>query len=146
MMETGTALALLEDRRKQVGRLDRLAAGAAGLMERKLEHELRRRRHAQLAAGERRQHVEVLLERLQNFVRIQLEVAHDLRERVPLDLREREEDVLVGQQRVVAAPRFLDRAVDDPLGGLADLALCDVEVVHRPPPPDPGGPWTDILG
>ena len=110
------ALALLEDRREQVGRLDRLAAGAARLVERQLEHQLGRRRDAQLAAREGRQHVQVLLERLQNLVRIQLEIAHDLGERVPLDLREREEDVLVGQQRVIAAPRFLDGAVHDPLG------------------------------
>ena len=60
--------------------------------------------------------VEVLFERLQDLVRVQLEVAHHLREGVPLDLRERQEDVLVGQHRVVAAPRFLDGAVHDALG------------------------------
>ena len=84
--------------------------------------QLGRRRDAQLAPGERRQHLQVLFERLQDLVRIQLEVAHDLREHVPLDLGEREEDVFVGEQRVLAAPRFLDRAVDDPLRGFADLA------------------------
>ena len=125
------ALAFLEDGREQVRRLDRLAAGAARLMERQLEHELGRRRDAQLAVGEGRQHLQMLLEPLQNLVRIQLEIAHDLRERVPLDLREREEDVFVGEQRVIAAPRFLNRAVDDPLGGFTNLALCDVEVVHE---------------
>jgi hypothetical protein len=57
----------------------------------------------------------VLFERLQNLVRVQLEVTHDLGERVPLDLSEREEDVFVGQQHVVAAAGFLHRAVDDSL-------------------------------
>ena len=65
--------------------------------------------------GKRRQHVQVLFERLQNLVGIQLQVAHHLCERVPLHLREREEDVFVGQQRVVAAPGFLNRAVHDAL-------------------------------
>ena len=49
-----------------------------------------------------RERLEVLLERLQDLMRIQVEVAHDLPEHVPLDLRERQADVLVGQQRVLA--------------------------------------------
>jgi hypothetical protein len=52
---------------------------------------------------------------LQDLVRVQRQVAHDLRERVPLDLGEREEDVLIGQQRVIAAAGLFDRAIDDPL-------------------------------
>ncbi len=43
----GNALALLEDRREQVDRLDRLAARAARVVERQLEQQLGRRRHAQ---------------------------------------------------------------------------------------------------
>jgi hypothetical protein len=38
--------------------------------------------------------------------------------------------VFIGEQRVIAAPRFFNRAIHDPLGGLANLALCDIEVVH----------------
>jgi hypothetical protein len=72
----------------------------------------------------------MLFECLQNLVRIQLEIAHDLGKRVPFDLREGEEDVLVGEQRVITPSRFLDSAIDDTLCGFADLALCDVEVVH----------------
>ena len=60
------ALRFLEDRREQVGRFDRLASRAAGVMERQLEDELGRRRDAQLAPGERRHHVQVLFDRLQN--------------------------------------------------------------------------------
>ena len=116
------ALGFLEHRGEEVGRLDRLPAGAAGVVQRELEDELGRRRDAQLAAGERRHHVQVLLDRLQDRVRVQLDVAHHFGEHVPLDLREREKDVLVGQQRVLAAARFLDRAVDDALRGFADLA------------------------
>ena len=37
------------------------------------------------------------------------------REHVPFDLRERQEDVLVRQQRVLAATGLLDRAIDDAL-------------------------------
>ena len=72
----------------------------------------------------------MLLELLQNLVRVQLEIAHDLGKRVPFDLREREEHVLVGQQRVIATPGFFDGPVHDALCRLTDLALCDVEVVH----------------
>ena len=48
---------------------------------------------------------------------------------VPLNLREREEDVLVGEQRVLAAPRLLERAVDDPLRGFAQS--CSVRCRDR---------------
>ena len=116
------ALRFLEHRREQVGGFDRLPAGAAGVVERQLEDELGRRRHAQIAAGERRHHVQVLFDRLEDRVRIQLDVAHDLGEHVPFDLREREKDVFVGQQRMLAAPRFFDRAIDDALRGFANLA------------------------
>ena len=91
-------------------------------MQRQLEDELGRRRDAQLAAGERRHHVQVLFDRLKNGVRVQLDVAHHFREHVPFDLREREKHMFVGQQRVLAAPRLFDRAVDDALRGFADLA------------------------
>ena len=58
----------------------------------------------------------MLFERLQDLVRVQAEVAHDLPEHVPLDLREREADVLVGQQRVLAAARLVEGAIHDALG------------------------------
>ncbi len=116
------ALRFLEHRREQVGGFDRLAAGAAGVMQRQLEDELGRRRHAQLAAGKRRHHVEVFFDRLQDGVRIQLDVAHHLGEHVPFDLRERQKEMFVGEQRVLAAARFFDRAVDDALCGFANLA------------------------
>ena len=116
MIETGIALRLLEDRREEVGRLDGVPAGAAGVQQRQLEQQLRGRRDAQIAARHARQHPQVLFERLQNLVRIELEVAHDLPEHVPFDLRERQADVLVGQQRVFAAARLVERAVHDALG------------------------------
>ena len=76
----------------------------------------------------------MLFERLQNLVRIQLEVAHDLAEHVPLGLGERQADVLVGQQRVFAAPRLFERAVDDALGRVGQLVLRNIEVFSRRPP------------
>src|SRR4051812_48272478 len=99
-------------------------------MERELEHQLRRRRNAEFPARKRGQDLKVLLQRLKDLVRIELEIAHHLGERVPLDLREREKYVFVGQQRVITPPRFLDGAVNDALSRLTNLALCDVEVVH----------------
>ena len=59
--------------------------------------------------------LQVLLEGLQDGVRVQLEIAHHLREQVPFDLGERQEDVLVPEDRVVAPAGFLDRAIDNPL-------------------------------
>ena len=67
------ALALLEDRREEIGRFNRLPSSATRLVEGELEDKLGRRRHAELAPREGRQHVQVLFERLQN-----LEVAHHL--------------------------------------------------------------------
>ena len=55
-------------------------------------------------------------------MRIQLDVAHHLGEHVPLDLRKSEEQVLVGQQRVLAAARLFDGAIDDALRRFGDLA------------------------
>jgi hypothetical protein len=38
--------------------------------------------------------------------------------------------VLVGEQRVLSPPRFVDRAVNDTLCGLSQLVLWDIEVLH----------------
>ena len=123
------ALRLLEDRREEVGRLDGVAAAAARVQQRQLEEQLGRRRDAELAAGHARQQAQVLFERLQDFVGIQLEVAHDLPEHVPLGLRERQADVLVREQRVLAAAGLVERAIDDPLGRIGQLVLRNVEIV-----------------
>ena len=107
-----------------------LTAGAAGVVERELQHVLGRGGDARLAAVAAGRPCEVILERLDDLVRVQAEVAHDLREGVPLQLGERQEQVLARHLAVFAAPGFVDRPVDDPLGGFAYLALSDVEVVH----------------
>ena len=91
-------------------------------MQRQLEDELGRRRDAQLASGERRHHVQMLFDRLKNRMRVQLDVAHHLREHVPFDLRKSEKNMFVCQQRVLATTRLLDRAVDNALRGFAYLA------------------------
>ena len=75
----------------------------------------------------------MLFERLQNLVRVEVEVAHDLPEHVPLDLREREADVLVGQERVFAPARLVQRAIDDTFRRLSQLVLRDVEILHVSP-------------
>ena len=85
------------------------------MQQRELEQQLGRRRDPQVAARNARQNPQVLFERLQYLVRVQAEVAHDLPEHVPLHLREREADVLVGQQRVLAASRLVQGPIDDAL-------------------------------
>ena len=125
----GDPLRLFEDGREEVGRFDRVAAAAARMQQRQLEEELGRRRHTQFPAGDARQQPQVLLEGLQNLVRIQLEVAHDVAEHVPLGLRERQADVLIGQQCVLAPARLFQRAIHHPLGRIGHLALRNVEVV-----------------
>ena len=55
----------------------------------------------------------MLFERLQNLVGVQLQVAHDLAEHVPFDLGERQADMLVGEQGVVAPPGFVQGPVND---------------------------------
>src|SRR5262249_31445197 len=86
----GNPLRLLENRGKQVGGLDRVAAAAARVQQRQFEQQLRRRRDAKLTARDARQQPEVLFECLQDFVRVQLEIAHYLAEHVPFGLRKRE--------------------------------------------------------
>ena len=66
----GNALRFLKHRREQIGRFNRLASGAAAMVQRELEDELRRRRDAKLAARKRRHHVQMLLDRLQDGVRV----------------------------------------------------------------------------
>ena len=100
----GNALALFENGREQIARLDGLPAAAAGLMKCKFQHELCRWCHAKVANRGLAERVEVALERVHDLVRVQVELGHDLREGVPLDLCERQEDVLIRHLRVVAAP------------------------------------------
>ena len=116
------ALRLLEHRRKQIGRFDRLTARAARMVQRELEDELARRRDAQVATGERRHHVQVLFDRLEHGVRVQFDIAHHLGERVPFHLRVRQENVFIREQRVLAPARLLDGAIDDALRSFANLA------------------------
>jgi hypothetical protein len=113
-----------------------LPPGAARVVQRQLEYQLRGGRHTQFAAAERRHHVEVLLHRLHDAVRIEFDVAHHLGEHVPLDLRERQEDMLIRQQRMLASTRFFGRAIDDPLRGVPNFARRDVKIVnvHVAPP------------
>src|SRR5262245_47968578 len=101
-------------------------------MKRELEHELGGRRHAQVPAGYTAAAVEVLAELVKNLVRVQTQLAHDLSECVPFDLRERQENMFVRQLDVIAATRFLDGAVHDALCCLTYLAWRDIEVVHGP--------------
>jgi hypothetical protein len=58
----------------------------------------------------------MLFELVEDFMGVQPQLTHHLSEGVPFDLREGQEDMLVGQLDMIAAPRFLDGAVHDPLG------------------------------
>ena len=121
-IDTGTPCVSSKTAEKRSAASMRLAAGPAGVMQRQLEDELGRRRDAQLASGERRHHVQMLFDRLKDRVRVQLDVAHHLGERVPFDLREREKNMFVRQQRVLTAASFFNRPVDDALRGFPYLA------------------------
>ena len=79
-----------------VWRPDRLACSSASLKSSLVDGATRRSR-----PRDARQQAQVLLERLQDLVRVELQVTHDLPEHVPFDLGERQADVLVGQQRRV---------------------------------------------
>ena len=50
-------------------------AGPAGVVQRQLEHQLGRRRDDEVASRGRGQHVQVFLDRLEDRVRVQLDVA-----------------------------------------------------------------------
>ena len=66
-------------------------------------------------ARERRHHVQLLFESLEDGMRVQLEIAHHLREEIPFHLGERQEDVFVAQHGVIAPARLLERAIEDSL-------------------------------
>jgi hypothetical protein len=38
--------------------------------------------------------------------------------------------MFVGEKRVIAATRFLECSIDDPLRGFANLARCDIEILY----------------
>jgi len=69
------------------------------------------------------------VERLQDFVGIELHIAHHLPEHVPLRLRERQADVLVREERMLAPAGFVERAIDDTRGRISQFALRNVEIV-----------------
>ena len=124
----GNALRLFEDRREEVGRLDRVTAGAARVQRRELEEKLRCRRHFEVAAGRRGQRLHVLFERTQDLVRVQPQVLHELTEHVPLDLRVREADMFVRQEPVLPSPGLVERPAEDAFCRLSQVVLRDVEL------------------
>ncbi len=87
-------------------------------------------RHAEPRHGERRHAPKLFFGRLENHVRIEPDVVHDVGEQVPLDLQKGQKQVFVRELAVIAAARLLHRAIDLPDGRLADLAGRDVEVVN----------------
>ncbi len=99
-------------------------------MEGQLEDELGRRRDANIVCAAGRHALNVLLNCLQNCVRVQFDVTHDLREQVPFDLSKGEKEMLDAKGGMLTTSRFVNGAVDNPLRGLADLARGDVEIVY----------------
>ena len=64
----------------------------------------------------------MLLDGLKDGMRVQFDVAHDLREHVPFNLCECQENVFIREQGMLAAARFFSGSVDDTLGRFANLA------------------------
>ena len=124
----GNALRLFEDRRKEVGGLDGLAARPARMERRELEEELGGRRDLEVPARGGRHRLHVLFERAQDLVRVQPQILHELTEHIPLDLRVREADVLVRQDRMLPAPGLVERAAEHSLRRLSQVVLRDVEL------------------
>ncbi len=69
-------------------------------------------------------------DRLEDLVRIEIELAHGFGEEIPLHLHIREEKMLGGQQRMTTALGLFGRAVHDPSGSFPNFARRDVEVVY----------------
>jgi len=92
------------------------------VVQRQLEDELGCGRNTEIASGKRRHHVQMLFNRLKNRVGIQVHIVHHLGKHVPFDLGEGQEQVLVRQERMLAAASLLDSPVDDALRRLGDLA------------------------
>ena len=86
---------------------------------------------AKLLTCETRQQVQMFLEGLEDLVRVQLQIAHDLAEHVPLYLGKCQTEMLVGELHVVPATRLVQSATDHALSRLSHLALRNVEVLHR---------------
>jgi hypothetical protein len=116
------SLPVFEHGREQVGGFDGLASGATGVVQRELEDELSRLRHPEVVGGSGGNPLQVLFNRLENRVRIHIDVAHDLGEEVPLHLSKRQEQMFDGQRGLLASPSFVHSAVDDSLRRVADLA------------------------
>src|SRR3954470_12629046 len=72
----------------------------------------------------------MLFDGLQDLVRIQFQVTHDLPEHVPFHLCERKADVLVGEQRVLAPASLVEGPVDYSFSRLGHLVLRNIEILH----------------
>jgi hypothetical protein len=129
----GDALAVLEERSKQIRRFERLSPGARRVVISELEDQLRRGGHAKLLDVGSRLSRELDFHRMQHGVRIQVEIAHHAREQIPIRLGERDEQMLIADDRVLAASSLLRGTVRQPLSGLTHLASSDVEVFHGSP-------------
>ena len=99
-------------------------------MQREPEDQLRLRRHFRFAAGHASHAAQAVLDGAEDLVRIEIAVAHDLREEIPFDLRKRDEQMFVREKGVFAPARGFDGAVDDALGAVTNLAGGDVEVEY----------------
>ncbi len=127
----GNPLCLLEDGGEQVDGFDVVATQTAGVQERQLEEQTRRRREPKLLTCDTRQQVQMFLEGLEDFVRVQVQITHDLAEHVPLDLGECQAEMLIGELHVVPATGLVQGAIDHALSRLSHFALRNVEVFHR---------------
>jgi hypothetical protein len=110
MIAAGTPWLSSNSAAKQVSRLQRLAPARGRVVMRELEHQLRRRRHAQVAGVDARLAGQLRFGGVQDGVGIQVEVAHHLREQVPFRLGEGDQQVLVADDGVLAAAGLLDGA------------------------------------
>jgi hypothetical protein len=130
MIDTGMPCVSSKNGREEVGRFDRVRPQRLACSSASLNSSLVDGADAQVAARHARQQAQVLFEGLQDLVRIQLEVAHDLAEHVPFGLGEGQADVLVRQERVFP-PRASSSARSTTRSAESASLFCgNVEVFH----------------
>ena len=127
-------LCFFEDRREQIARFDHVSPGPARVQLGQPEEQLRGGRQPQVLDRLRRKQPQMVLQRPQEIMGVEAVVAHHLTEQIPLDLREPEADVLVGQDAVAVPTRFIDGTIDDTLGAVTQTIPRDIEVFHAAPP------------
>ncbi len=122
------AVGVLENSSKEVRGFHRVPAGASRIEGRELEQDLGCGRGAQLAAWGDAHAAHLVLERMQDLVRIDPQISHELPEHVPFDLRVCKADMLAREQPVFPATRLVESAREHAIGRLSQPLAGNIDV------------------